>query len=371
MSKEFLKAVWNGEYEKVKEFLEDPTLDMNATVPHKDEGKLNALDMAASRGHIEILKLLLQVGRKKEEGKPKRLSLDPDPVSGRTALHLAVKCLQVEAVKILLRYGDLLEVYKERIPYYLATDLVFFAKGEESKQKALEIKELLKVPTYVMACWKGNLYLVQQFVEREGVDPQAEFDVMKPLLLACTEGQISVVEYLLSKAKFDLNQKTKGIDTILHHMAGSHPLSKTDISFIRHTDRNGILSGQSKQSRIAQMLIERGADINAVNNQGATPLLYAVIANRIDLVITFIENGADLTRIYNWKGEELDIFELARSGPIPEIYGFLKETAFKRGQHKFPTAQENTITYLFVHPYKSDRPDPEEHVQELRIQHYT
>ncbi len=42
------------------------------------------------------------------------------------------------------------------------------------------------------------------------------------------------------------------------------------------------------------LLIEKGADINARNNEGRTPLLYATVTNNTELSRLLIEKGADI-----------------------------------------------------------------------------
>jgi ankyrin repeat protein len=47
------------------------------------------------------------------------------------------------------------------------------------------------------------------------------------------------------------------------------------------------------QVKIARMLIERGADVTAQNEDGATPILMASTDGHVELVRMLIEHGAD------------------------------------------------------------------------------
>lgn len=52
---------------------------------------------------------------------------------------------------------------------------------------------------------------------------------------------------------------------------------------------------QDDFTELVQLLIAKGADVNAKNNEGITALLAAVMANNIDAIKLLIDNGADIT----------------------------------------------------------------------------
>jgi len=57
---------------------------------------------------------------------------------------------------------------------------------------------------------------------------------------------------------------------------------------------------------LAKLLIERGADVNAKRNDGETPLHWASIENYIELAELLLDRGADLEAKDNWGQTPLD-----------------------------------------------------------------
>jgi ankyrin repeat protein len=109
------------------------------------------------------------------------------------------------------------------------------------------------------------------------------------LLLALKEGRADVVEALL-RASADVHKAVKNGDAPLT-MAASVP--------------------------IAKMLIERGAEVNAVNRFGQTALFCAARDSRADVVEALLQAGADVSKDDEYYGDAPLI--MAASAPIVKM----------------------------------------------------
>jgi ankyrin repeat protein len=93
-----------------------------------------------------------------------------------------------------------------------------------------------------------------------------------PLYLAvcCKNAKLSFIEHLIRKGA-DVNYKNKhdGL-TSLHHASSSGSVG------------------------LAKLLIDKGADVNALDNKGTTPLILAVEKNSLPIAKLLLERGADV-----------------------------------------------------------------------------
>jgi ankyrin repeat protein len=68
------------------------------------------------------------------------------------------------------------------------------------------------------------------------------------------------------------------------------------------------------QTEMAKLLVERGADINARNKGGNTPLMLASMHGDVELVTYLIDKGADINAISN--GGWTALFAAAQGGHV-------------------------------------------------------
>ncbi len=57
-----------------------------------------------------------------------------------------------------------------------------------------------------------------------------------------------------------------------------------------------IFSGSKEAKRIMSFLLDHGADLNAVDRNGCTTLMHAIVHKRFDLAKLLVERGADPKR---------------------------------------------------------------------------
>ncbi len=98
------------------------------------------------------------------------------------------------------------------------------------------------------------------------------------LMSAVVSGDVDGVSFFSKAGKITINQKNLGGATALH------------------------LACREKNFEIAKILIENGADINAVDNEGWTPLMRSSLSGSAEIVDLLLKNGAQAAAV-NSEGE--------------------------------------------------------------------
>lgn len=128
------------------------------------------------------------------------------------------------------------------------------------------------------------------------------------LCLAAMQSDINVVKETLARNPRDLNSTWINDDTPLHYAVVSNTSSKEVVEF----------------------LISKGADINAKNREGATPLDKAAAAGNREMFLLLLKHGAEVNRDllhYAAMGGNIHIVRIAFSkGADPMCRNKKKET---------------------------------------------
>ena len=111
-----------------------------------------------------------------------------------------------------------------------------------------------------------------------------------PLMAAAMKGHIDAVRLLLAH----------GADISLRNKNGVAVLTYAVLS-------------KDNSAKIAKILISRGADVNALSNDGRTPLMSAAIKN-VEAVKVLIKNGADVNARSRIKGNSTPLIKAALAG---------------------------------------------------------
>ncbi|TMS12813.1 Protein TANC1 [Larimichthys crocea] len=218
----------------------------NESVTGKIQAAQQALTAAASVGHIQVVKSLLDL-------KDEQLSVQMDAhdsLWGETVLSAASGRGRMEMCAFLLERGPNLEIPNRRgmVPLLSAT-----------KHGHTQVAELLL---------------------KQGADINVNDKLGRSaLMLAASEGHVSTAELLLSKGASLSTTDQEGL---------------TALSW-------ACLKGQKC---VVQLLVEAGADTNQPDRQGRTPLDLAALNGDADAVHCLVEHGAVLERADNNRGSD-------------------------------------------------------------------
>ena len=294
-------------------------LEKGALINAKDEKNKTPLDYAVTKKRTEVIELLRSKGGKtaKEqlaaenifaaaevgdlEAIKKHLEGGVDVnganKGGYTALHMAVRRGQKEAVALLLEKGA--NVNAERKG---KTPLEFAGKNEEIaaflREKGGKTgKEIKAAGSIFSAAQSGLVDAVKKHLAA-GVDVNAKNKGgYTALHLASKKGHVEVAEVLL-EAKADIAAASKSGKTALHYVA----------------NYNGNLD-------LAKLLLDAGADPNVLDKRKKTPLDYAVSRKNDALVELLLAKGA---RTGKELRAETDIHYAAANGYVDAVKRFIE-----------------------------------------------
>lgn len=206
-------------------------------------------------------------------GKLLQKHIDPNvkDVDGITALEIAIQNNSIEAVKLLLKYGANVNIYREITNKY----------DNGSQEKWTRTPLLYALEQNYNAELAGIL-----IANAAKVNVSGQFKIT-PLHLATRYGNTIIIDRLLDK----------GADINVRDVLGNTPLF-------------GAINRRSNSFNTTKLLIDRGAKVNIANKAGQTPLMlaaslpdeensnseqrYTIQKLRIDLIQLFIDNGADV-----------------------------------------------------------------------------
>lgn len=303
------KVAENGNQDRIKDMLDRRIVNVNMKL---DEGK-TILHVAASNGREHFVDILCKSGAK----------INERDNNGLTPLCTAVSKNHLEVVKVLLNHGAdpkgsfkmALEAQFENIALFLlkyGTLLDICLSSCPDSQLLVKLLNILltvdnvdvnsRIPggMYVKclkcltpldcAIINGRVNLVKRLIEL-GADVNVKLDGgQTPLNLAVKINHVSIVECLLNNGA-EVNCATNFGDTAL-----SFAVKKA--SRIRSNDpdsRNNFLGFV----RIIEMLLRKGASVNSPNKRGRRPLHYAAEINKFwpEIFRLLLSHGADVNAV--------------------------------------------------------------------------
>jgi len=131
------------------------------------------------------------------------------------------------------------------------------------------------------AAWQGDLSIVRRLVEESvSVNQPCDFHGWTALHAAAHKGHVEIARFLLKQ----------GANVNVEDDDGYSPLHNTADSVLKGFPRKRT---EADRNRIAALLLEYGARVDATINHGDTPLHCAVATDNVGLVQLLLKNGAD------------------------------------------------------------------------------
>ncbi len=256
-------AVWGGLPETVRLLL-DSGADPNAV----GAGHMRPIELAACRGHTDVARILLE--------HPSHYPLDYEPGSdGWSALHFAAHWGQEEIAKLLVKHNA--DLYARDIwsntPLYQAVRMgrvktvkVLIEAGADIDVEGLGYQH----PLHVAA--RGNDPKLVSVLIKAGaeVDAKSRYSGESPFFGALAYGR----------------ENANVVAVLLEHGADPNAVNKHGARAFTWV----------RSPEVVQLCIEAGADVNAGDQYGTTALHHAVRREDKDVIRVLLDAGADVEK---------------------------------------------------------------------------
>lgn len=124
----------------------------------------------------------------------------------------------------------------------------------------------------------------------------------RSLIAACTDNDVNAVRRLLGESNSTINEGTDDGESLLSLAcsAGYYELAQVLLAMNAHVEDRGqkndttplMEAASAGHVDIIHLLINHGADVNALSSTGNSPLMYACAAGHVDAVRELLESGA-------------------------------------------------------------------------------
>lgn len=242
-------------------------LNGGADIENTDSELKTPLDLAASIGNAELVRVLLEKGADRSS----RARF------GCTPLHRARDKAHMEAFRALLEENGAAIRYKDGAHLIHVVAAHPFGDDVDAIQMLLQRgakvtdKDDLGQTALHFAAGAGNRKIVQLLLE-EGADVNYVGKTSSVISLACKGGHIEVAKILFDKASLSFRDNKKMTPL---HLAIEH---------LNYDD-------------VVPLLLRKGFSVDVRDASGATPLRLAVFAGKIDVAELLIEYGADVNAV--------------------------------------------------------------------------
>ena len=311
-------ASWRGHVKIVEELLKRGA-DVNA-----NNGSF-ALMLAAEKGHTDTVKLLLKHGAK--------VNIKND--SGETALQIASKNGHKKTVKILEEAVKQLHLNFELIDASIKKELVEVSSALDRGADIEARSENGRTPLMIAGGVHGSADIVKLLLKR-GAKPKAKdqrgWTALNHAQFYKNKDIVSLLEKAMEKLNRELFEASaradfkavksaldKGADPKAINQGFQTPLILALVHYPTH-----------QKADVIELLLERGADVNAQDILGNSPLMFASVKENLDIPKLLLKKGAD-PNLSNKKGWS-PLMSASKAGHVPVVKLLLETGADPRAQ---------------------------------------
>jgi len=260
-----------------------------------DSDGLTALHLAVQKGHVNTVGLLLEKGAS-PEGKSSE---------GSTVLHYAADHGSTEIVQLLLKKGASIHLEAldsdDKTPLFLA----IYSRNLEVVKCLLDaggnINASSKWPAMYAAAYYGRVPIVQELLSRgltRGIWEACGENNWTPLHAGYDTAEVTK---LLLEAGANVNAVNSDGKTALH-LASYGEYTSTVKILVEHNadltiaDKRGstALHEAVDKAEIVEILLGKGTDIDVLDNEGRTPMLLSASRGKLESLELLLKHGGDL-----------------------------------------------------------------------------
>lgn len=168
-------------------------------------------------------------------------------------------------------------------------------KGLLAKEAPIEVRDSYGETPLIRAIMAQNIEVASYLISQSANIYETNLSGQTTMIICAKEGLLSLVKDLF-KHGYDFNK----------------PLKTTDQSVLSQ-------AVWGNQEEVVRFLLENGANVNVIDNQGWTPLMVASYLGCVQIAKVLLDHGADTKPINKQKMTALDLATFYKHSEIAEL----------------------------------------------------